>query len=105
MAAYAETTTLVDKQRLEPGGLSICTFTVNLTNYNSTLAAITDITDHFQTNGIKTVICDSVSDEGYWQIWVSASNAFKAFKAAATEQDDDTDHGQFNAIVIGYIKQ
>ena len=78
MAAYA-TTVVVNNRNMTPigGGLGILTGTVDITNYNSTLAAIIAISGMFRS--INAVILDSVSDNGYLGRWVSASNAIKCF--------------------------
>lgn len=112
MAAYAATVTLdLPKTKRIPGsGLGFMTGTVDVTNYNSTLAAITDITNRFK--GSVTVLLNSISDNGYWGHWVDASSSVKCFigdysnasDGPALEAPDDTDIGAFHFVAFGVLK-
>lgn len=93
MAAYAATVTLTDttSHRLIPG-LRIVMGTVDVTNYNTTLAEITDITKHFRD--APTVLLGGISDNGFLVAWNSSSKAVKAWyptiaqsQASVTELD------------------
>lgn len=105
MAAYAASVTLNHRRtQIFGSGLKIIYGSVNVSNYNQTLAEITDITDHFK--GTPTVVIESVSDGGYWGTWVAASKAIKCWiqtgtAAAAAQLSSDTDAGAFNFIAIG----
>lgn len=79
MAAYAATVTPADAvaQVLAGTPLRIVRGSVNITNYNPTLAEITGITKFFRTT--PTVILGGVSSNGYLVTWVAASKSIKAF--------------------------
>lgn len=81
MAAYAATV-VEDLQRVEriSRTVGIMVGTCNLTNYNTTLAEITDITRWFlAVNRIFAVLTDAVSDEGYCFRWNRTTGAFECF--------------------------
>lgn len=79
MAAYAAAVTLADNgaQVLAGTPLRILRGRVDVTNYNSTLAAITDITKYFKST--PQVILGGVSDNGYLVAWVPGSSSIKAW--------------------------
>ncbi|MAH50913.1 hypothetical protein CMI37_34170 [Candidatus Pacearchaeota archaeon] len=90
MAAYAETVTLDHRKAIKLGGsLAVLTGRCNITNYNTTVAEITDITGHFQNDPI--VICSGVSESGYLVHWDRTNKGFKAFypTIAAAAHDHD----------------
>ena len=104
MAAHAHTTTLDTPHALLSGGnkhLAILTGEVDVTNYNSTNVAISDVSDHFDT--LFEVIL-SLSDNGYLGIWTGTS--IKSFllptsAGPATELTDDVDAGVYTFTAIG----
>lgn len=110
MAAYAETTVITEPraQRISRD-LFIVTGYCNLTNYNSTLVEIDEITGKFAT--IHSVIVEGPSDEGYVASWDHTNKAFKMWQAnydqttaadgPLIEVADDTDAGLFYFTVIG----
>lgn len=103
MAAYAATITL-DSTRAEriSRNLGILTGSCNITNYNTTLAALTDITGKFTS--VKQVLCDTVSTSGYHVRWISASSSFKAYvQTTGVEVASDTAIGTFGFIAIGVV--
>ncbi len=79
MAVYAATVTIDGQHRSrQRQGLAILTGKCNLTNYNTTLAELTDITKQFRT--ILQVVADPVSDNGHLFRWNRTSKAFEAYK-------------------------
>lgn len=77
MAAYAATVTLDTPKRVRVGGnIGTISGSINLTNYNSTLAEITDITKHFKNT--KSVVV-TTSENGYIGLWNSTSNALEVY--------------------------
>jgi hypothetical protein len=80
----------------------------NVTNYNSTLVAITGISGKFKD--IISVV-SGASDSGFVFEWVDASNAFKVYYAdydavadgALIEAADDTDVGSVSFVAIGFV--
>lgn len=79
MAAYAQTTTLPDlkAKKIAATGLGILRGSIALSNYNSTLAEITEITGKFRS--APTVLLGAVSSLGYLVAWDTTSKAIKAF--------------------------
>lgn len=108
MAAYAATVTLSGLTphvaKIAPG-VGVLLGTVDVTNYNSTLAEITDITKKFIAT--PTVLLSTVGDNGgHWGIWVEASKSVKCFEidtGALAEADLDDDCGSFHFIAVGQI--
>ncbi len=109
MAAYAQTTTLVQQRVARMGdtvGMAILAGTVNVTNYNSTNAAITEITGKFKT--VLSVV-SGISDNGHSFQWTGTS--FKVFtgdndavaNGPSVEAADDVDAGEVNFIAFGLI--
>jgi len=100
MAAYAAAVTLNHRRtRTIDSGLKVIYGSVNVSNYNQTLAEITGITGHFK--GTPTVVLESLSDNGYGGTWVAASGSIKCWSAENTQMSNDTDAGAFNFIAIG----
>lgn len=110
MAAYAATVTLNTRvsHRLVPG-LRIVAGEINITNYNTTVAEITDITKHFRNT--PTVILGGVSSGGYVVNWDTSDKGVKAWyptdetgvnadRVAAEAATDDT-VGTVSFIAIG----
>lgn len=65
MAAYAATVSAATRRGVKLGqGIGVLFGTVNVTNYNSTLAEITDITKHFRSDA-PVVVADAISSNGY----------------------------------------
>lgn len=79
MAAYAAAVTLPDlvAKKVASTGLGILRGSVNVTNYNQTLAEITDITGRFRS--APTVILENVSSNGYLVRWDTAAKSIKAY--------------------------
>ena len=112
MAAYAATVHLdVPKAKRIPGtGFGFITGTVDVTNYNSTLAEITAITKRFKSN--ITVILSSLSDIGYWGTWVDGDKAVKCFlgdynngsDGPAIQLGNDIAAGAFHFVAFGVLK-
>ena len=106
--AYTATVT-TDQRHPERIGrqLSILTGRVDVTEYNSTLVAITDISGHFRR--LDAVLVDGPTDNGYQLAWVSASNAFKAWMSDLSssvdgplvELTDAVDAGAVDFVAIG----
>lgn len=117
MAAYAATVTNDDKDFHRVGvGLGIMRGSVDLTNYNTTLAELTGITGFFKEK--PTVIIDGVSDNGYLGHWVKATGAIKCYyptiasdqtptadivAAAGSQVVNDVDVGVFNFVAFGRV--
>ena len=105
MAAYSATVTKDSAHAIRVGGnngTAILTGSVNVTNYNATNVAITDISGAF--DDLYQVILNGVSDAGYFGLWTGTS--IKCFAAdgdagAAVELSDDADAGAFPFIAIG----
>lgn len=102
MAAYAHTTTIDQShsERIE-GRIGILTGTVNVTNYNSTNVAVSEISGQFHT--LFGVHLD-ISDEGYGGQWTGTSikcYLFPTSAGPATELTDDVDAGLFNFVAFG----
>ena len=108
MAAYAVTVTF-DQPMTERWGRTLAAITgvVDITNYNSTLAEITEITNRFKI--LRIVIPDGKSDAGYAFDWVPASKAFKVWQCDLSasvdgpevECGDDVDVGEVQFLAIG----
>ena len=106
MAAYASTTTL-DQLRAQPigKGIGVIYGTVDVTNYNATVAEITDITEKFR--GTPTVLLASCSDNGFLGSWDDSGLAVKCWAptsagaGAGTECSTDDDAGAFQFMAIG----
>jgi hypothetical protein len=78
MAAYAATVTLAQPTVHKIGKLGILRGTIDVTNYNPTLAAIVEITSRFK--GAPTVLLGGTSSNGYGVAWIPASSSVKAFE-------------------------
>ncbi len=104
MAAYAQTTTLDQRIPFKvPGqpGYKIITGSINLSNYNATLAEITTITSKFKS-GAPRVILGGVSSGGHLVQWVTATKAVKAIVASTgVEAATDVDVGTINFMAMG----
>ncbi len=85
MAAYAATVASDLRKGLKVDhnvGVGMYYGTVDITNYNTTLVALTDITGKFKQ--IHSVITDT-TDNGYQLKWDDTGNAFKAYNVGVTE--------------------
>jgi hypothetical protein len=108
MAAYAASVASAMKRAVKVDqvtGIGMFTGRVNLTNYNSTLGAITAITGKFKS--VVSVI-GGTAEGGDWVEWVHASGSFKAYVSNATtgvteEVANDVDVGEFDFIAYGLI--
>lgn len=110
MAAYAATVTLAQPtvKKLSTG-LGVLRGSIDLTNYNSTRAAITAITSRFK--GTPTVIVGACTDNGYAVSW--ETDSLKAFyinegedgnaqaAGASTEVANDVDVGAVPFVAFG----
>jgi len=113
MAAYAATFELAawekHAERHPVSNVRHIRGTVNLTNYNSTLAEISDITKHFRKPTTVIVKASAVTSNGYMVNWVAASKAFKAWRTRLSHSVDgplieaanDTNIGTFTIHAIG----
>jgi len=84
MAVYATTVT-IDGFRAEriSRNLTLVSGICDLTNYNTTGAEITDITDYF-TKVLRCLV-DGFSDNGYMVRWNTADKCFHAFYPRAAQ--------------------
>lgn len=119
MAAYASTVTSTMKRAVKVDqvtGIGMFIGKCDITNYNTTLAAITDITGKFRT--LMQVVCTAISDNGYLVRWDAAGTAFKAYyptntsdqtptaditAAAAAEVAADVDIGVVEFVATGLV--
>ena len=112
MAAYAATVAISNAQPERTGRrFGQIMGTVNVTNYNSTLVELTDITKNFIDSGAVdiVVLSDGVSDSGFQFSWDSTSKSFKAWYSDLSEATDgplievvdDTDVGQVSFVAFG----
>tara|TARA_Y100000310_G_C20538270_1_gene741962 strand:- start:692 stop:1018 length:327 start_codon:yes stop_codon:yes gene_type:complete len=106
MAAYAATVVLIpDVRPFKLGnGIGMIKGTVAITNYNSTLVEITDITGRFRDTPI--VIVGGATTTGYVLGWERATKAFQAWEAGADaaaldEVGNDTDVGVAEFVAFG----
>lgn len=107
MAAYAYSATVDIPAAIPIGikGVHILTGSIDITNYNSTNAEVTEITGSFGT--LLTVIPAAVTDNGYAVSWTGTS--FKAWYGDYNNASDgpliqvpnDTDVGEFDFIAFG----
>lgn len=89
MAAYAAAATLVGTRsalRLQHSRIGVLFGTVNVTNYNSTLVEITDITGHFRADPI--VVLGGLSDSGYAGEWIDATQSIKCWYPSKAQTHD-----------------
>lgn len=106
MAAYAATVALSIPHGVQVApNINMIMGSVDITNYNSTLAALTAISGAFRGN--YAVVLSSISDNGYYVSWVAASNSIKAWQSltadASTEVADDVDIGEVSFVAFGVI--
>ena len=119
MAAYAETTTSTMKRAVKIDmitGIGMFVGKTDITNYNTTVAEITDITKKFRN--LMQVICAGVSDNGYLVRFDATDLGFKAYyptivsdqtptadivAAAGTEVASDVDVGVVEFAAYGLI--
>lgn len=103
MAAYAATVTPeTPKVHKIPGGLGVLFGTVDVTNYNQTLAEITAITKYFRPETLH-VILGGNTDEGRLVHWDAAAKSVKAYTAYNAEAASDTDIGAVSFLAIGLV--
>ena len=111
MAAYAATVTSPLRKPMKIGNDTIVYYgTVDITNYNTTLAEITGITGKFR-DGAPIVVLSGMTDNNYGVTWISASKSIKAFEdnenatyladQAFGEVATDVDVGAVGFIAIG----
>lgn len=101
MAAYAATVTLAQPTvKKIGGGMGLLRGTINITNYNPTLAALTAITSRFK--GTPTVILGGTTTGGYGAAWIPASSSVKLFEDnEAAAYTADQPFGEPAADVVG----
>ena len=104
--AYTATVTVDQKHygSLTISRDAIITGQIDITNYNSTHVAQTDITKHFRST--KRVVVGSASDNGYlgkWQSSVGAIKVYSATAAAIAQASDGVDAGVFDFIAYGTV--
>lgn len=110
MAAYAAAVTSSMKRAVkidQVTGIGVFAGKCDITNYNTTLAAITAISGKFKTSGIISVV-GGTTQGGEWVEWIDASNSFKVYISNATtgvteEVATDVDVGEFDFVAIGFI--
>ena len=106
MAAYAATVTSLMKRAVKVDqitGIGMFAGRCDITNYNSTLAAITAIRDKFKSGTVISVVGGTAEGADLVE-WVDASNAFKAYVASTgTEVADDVDVGEFDFVAYGLV--
>lgn len=121
MAAYAHTVTsgMRKPEKIAPG-LGVYHGSVDITNYNTTLAEVVGITGKFRSAPV--VICEGVSDAGYLIQWDPVGKSFKAYysttahqhtetgattaantAAAGSEVANDVDVGAISFVAFGFI--
>lgn len=118
MAAYASTVTAVMKRAVKIDsvlGIGMFVGECNITNYNTTLAEITDISKKFKS--VLAVVA-AVSDNGHLFEWIDATKSFKVVTptnasdqtptadiaaAGAAEAATDVDVGSAHFIAYGLI--
>lgn len=108
MAAYAATVTSLMTRAVKVDqvtGIGMFAGKCDITNYNSTLVAITAIKDKFVS--VISVV-GGTTQGGEWVEWIAASNAFKAYISNATtgiteEVANDVDVGEFDFIAFGLV--
>lgn len=85
MAVYAATVTLDTPKpgRLGNTSMGVLSGTVNITNYNSTLVALTAITKAFLPGGKLTVVPNGISSNGFIPTWNAAGSSFRAYAAGS----------------------
>ena len=84
MAAYAATVTSTMKRAVKVDqitGFGMFMGRCDVTNYNQTLAEITDISKKFGT--LMEVVVSAISDNGYLMRWCKVGKAFKAYYPTA----------------------
>lgn len=102
MAAYAYTVTLDQPTVHKIGKLGVLRGQVNVTNYNSTKAEITEITSRFK--GAPTVLLGGCSSGGHMVEWDEAAKSVKAFNpggALGTESSTDVNVGSVAFVAFG----
>lgn len=119
MAAYAATVTSPLRHAVKVDnldGVGLYFGRVDVTNYNQTVAEISDITGKFKND--PTVVLDPISSEGYGVRWNPTSKSIEAFYGVAasdqtptadidagpfTEVATDVDVGEVNFVAYGII--
>lgn len=107
MAAYAATVTLRQRSAIPlGGGIGFVHGTINVTNYNQTLAEITGVSGLFK--GAPTVILGGITSGGYGARWVPASKSvycytFPDAAGVAAQAASDTNPGTVEFAAFGVI--
>lgn len=90
MADYAATITLDMPRPIKmERGVAILTGKADITNYNTTGAEITDITNYFIS--VLRILCDGFSDNGYLVRWNTTDLCFHAYYPRAAQAAVVTD--------------
>lgn len=108
MTAYTATVTSKMKRAAKIDaitGFGMFVGRVNLTNYNTTLAELSEITGKFRD---VLVVIAGTAEGGDWLEWIDASGSFKAHVSDSVtgiteEVTTDVDVGEFDFIAIGII--
>lgn len=103
MAAYASSVSLADAvgQKINPGALRIIRGTLTVSNYNQTLAEITEITKYFRATPI--VLLGGVFSGGnHVGQWDAANKSVKAWVTTTGAQvANDVNIGSVQFVAIG----
>ena len=106
MAAYAATVTSLMKRAIKIDavrGIGMFAGKCDITNYNSTGVAITDITGKFKSSAIIAVLGGTAEGADLVE-WIDSTNSFKAYVASTGAQvANDVDVGEFDFIAIGFV--
>lgn len=105
MAAFAYTHTSKLRKAINLGdGIGVFYGSVTISNYNSTNAAIAEITGKFKS--LHRVVATSESSNGYRASW-NGTSSFKCWRsltaAADAQAPDDTNIGSFDYVAFGLV--
>ncbi len=110
MAAYASTVSSSLRKPIKVGShMLVYHGTINITNYNQTVAEISDITGKFRTDPV--VIISGISESGFGCHWDPTDKGVKCFNfdqnnatdGPAIELANDTDVGLVDFIAFGFV--
>lgn len=99
--AYTATVTVTNRKPEPVGnGLYALRGSIDVTSYNSTRVAITDVTKYFRDT--PTVILGGASDNGYLVAWVGTSvKSWDHLDTGVGETADDADIGAVPFVAFG----
>lgn len=103
MAAYAKTVTLMSPvaKKIAGTGLSMLTGQINVTNYNPTMAEITEIIGKFRSQ--PNVILTGQTSLGYGATWDRTSKSVKCWKTTTVGSPNIELAADVNAGVVEFI--